>query len=88
MGINYIYKGLINGFHIWHNEQNGEVKNWMARSKEQETERISGLSKLKALGFTDDEISLLFGFEKLIGLKDFTTPEMPDYAPPIVHHHD
>jgi hypothetical protein len=88
MGINYIYKGLINGFYIWHNEQNGAVKNWMARSEEQETARISGVAKLKALGFTDSEISFFFGFEKLIELENFTSPEMPDYAPPIVHHHD
>jgi hypothetical protein len=81
MAINFIYKGLINGHHIWDGEHNGEIAGFMARTPAQETVRISAIAKLKALGFTDDEILFLFGLEKFVPLSNFEAPEHPPYSP-------
>lgn len=80
MAINYVYKGIINGFHIWDGQQNGNVVGFMARTPEQEIARVSGIAKLKTLGLTDDEILFLFGLEKFASLNNFEAPEHPNYS--------
>jgi len=77
MAVNFTYRGLINGHHIWDGEYNGNVSGFMARTPKEETIRVSAISKLRAFDFTDDEILFLFGLEKFVPLENFEVPEHP-----------
>ena len=76
----YRYKGLVNDVHVWEiTDPFEESVSYLYRLQEEENARASAYEKLKALGFTDKEMSTFTNFEFTKGPNNFVVT-IPDFT--------